>query len=167
MLLLKTSVSNHSRNWRWNAAWRTTLIGVFLYFSRAPPPYSSIFTHIMHAVLLLRNLPVARSSDRENSAHKRTSDRQIKEYLKMPIFPCRLYQPVHLGEYFTITPISFNDGIVNLQVVPSRGDRLMRAERFLQMLDEAWAQEEIPSLQTSNSKQTSINLDDSLDKDAE
>jgi hypothetical protein len=84
----------------------------------------------------------------------------------MPIFPCRLYQPVHLGEYFTITPISINDGIVNLQVVPAHGDRLMRAERFLQMLDEAWAQEELQTSQMSTSGQTPNNPDDPINNDA-
>ncbi|NIB38485.1 hypothetical protein HBA55_02755 [Pseudomaricurvus alkylphenolicus] len=84
----------------------------------------------------------------------------------MPIFPCRLYQPVHLGEYFTITPISIGEGVVNLQVVPTRGDRLMRAERFLQMLDEAWAQEEIQTLQSSTHGEAPRNPDDSSENEA-
>lgn len=66
----------------------------------------------------------------------------------MPVFPCQFFQPLHMSGNFTITPISIKDGIVELQIASCDGEQLMRAERFLQLLKEIWAQEKD---QTDNS----------------
>ncbi|MFS1522586.1 hypothetical protein ACL7TT_00495 [Microbulbifer sp. 2304DJ12-6] len=63
----------------------------------------------------------------------------------MPILPCRLFQPLNLGGYFIITPVAIRDKVVDLHIAPGKGNRVMRAVRLLQLLDEAWALEEDPT----------------------
>ncbi|MFS1524249.1 hypothetical protein ACL7TT_09060 [Microbulbifer sp. 2304DJ12-6] len=63
----------------------------------------------------------------------------------MPILPCRLFQPLHLGGYFIITPVAIKDKVVDLHIAPGKGNRVMRAVRLLQLLEEAWALEEDPT----------------------
>ncbi|MFS1526045.1 hypothetical protein ACL7TT_18390 [Microbulbifer sp. 2304DJ12-6] len=62
----------------------------------------------------------------------------------MAILPCRLFQPLHLGDYFIITPVAIKDNTVDLHIAPGKDNRLVRAVRLLQLLDEAWALEEEP-----------------------
>ncbi|MFS1524276.1 hypothetical protein ACL7TT_09195 [Microbulbifer sp. 2304DJ12-6] len=66
----------------------------------------------------------------------------------MPILPCRLFQPVDLGGYFIITPVAIKDKVVDLHIAPSRDNRVMRAVRLLQLLEEAWALEKNPANQS-------------------
>ncbi|MDP5210101.1 hypothetical protein [Microbulbifer sp. 2205BS26-8] len=56
----------------------------------------------------------------------------------MPILPCRLFQPVELGDYFTFTLVAIKENAVDLHIAPGRGNQVMRAVRFLQWLDEAY-----------------------------
>ncbi|MFS1523485.1 hypothetical protein ACL7TT_05115 [Microbulbifer sp. 2304DJ12-6] len=59
----------------------------------------------------------------------------------MPILTCRLFAPLHLGEYFIITPVAIRENAVDLHIAPGKGNRLVRAMHLLQFLDEARAQE--------------------------
>ncbi|MFS1525081.1 hypothetical protein ACL7TT_13385 [Microbulbifer sp. 2304DJ12-6] len=60
----------------------------------------------------------------------------------MPILPCRLFQPLNLGGYFIITLVAIRENAVDLHIAPGKGNRVMRAVRLLQLLEEAWALEE-------------------------
>ncbi|MDP5209915.1 hypothetical protein [Microbulbifer sp. 2205BS26-8] len=60
----------------------------------------------------------------------------------MPILPCRLFQPVELGDYFTFTLVAIKENAVDLHIAPGRGNRVMRAVRLLQWLDETWGLDE-------------------------
>ncbi|WP_299944221.1 hypothetical protein [uncultured Microbulbifer sp.] len=60
----------------------------------------------------------------------------------MPILPCRLFQPMNLGGYFIITLVAIRENAVDLHIAPGKGNRVMRAVRLLQLLEEAWALEE-------------------------
>ncbi|WKD49275.1 hypothetical protein [Microbulbifer spongiae] len=60
----------------------------------------------------------------------------------MPILPCRLFQPVELGDYFTFTLVAIKENAVDLHIAPGSGNRVMRAVCLLQWLDETWALDE-------------------------
>ncbi|WKD50996.1 hypothetical protein [Microbulbifer spongiae] len=63
----------------------------------------------------------------------------------MPILPCRLFQPVDLGGYFTFTLVAIRENAVDLHIAPGEGNQVTRAVCFLQWLDEACALEEEPT----------------------
>ncbi|WKD50051.1 hypothetical protein [Microbulbifer spongiae] len=65
----------------------------------------------------------------------------------MPILPCRLFQPVELGDYFTFTLVAIKENAIDLHIAPGRGNRVMRAVHLLQWLDEVYPLDEACALE--------------------
>ncbi|MCH9692316.1 MAG: hypothetical protein K0U59_09715 [Gammaproteobacteria bacterium] len=68
----------------------------------------------------------------------------------MTVFACKLNQRIHLNNDLTITPVSINKGVIELEIGAYSGDRMLRAGLILQMLEEAWAQESNKTHSTSD-----------------
>ncbi|MCH9691206.1 MAG: hypothetical protein K0U59_03960 [Gammaproteobacteria bacterium] len=55
----------------------------------------------------------------------------------MLVIPCKLFQHIQLGGLFTVTPVSMEGDIVELEIVACDGGQLSKSKQSLQLADRA------------------------------